>query len=155
MVIVIFGIFAILLNNAAYSDDFSTILRLARGAQLSTSMHPADADGKDPLPAYLKSAKVIFAAKGGSSIELRKSSSNDSLISTLSWRKGKPENVDDTCRSGTKPFRAQDVRALALKTGFSEIAASGNDYENISLRSANDTLSPTSAMARARRSSDS
>lgn len=56
------GFIAILINGASYSDNFSTIFRAARGADLSKEVRSEDCDGKDPLPAYLEETKVRFKA---------------------------------------------------------------------------------------------
>ena len=58
--IVIAGLVSTLRNGASFSDNFSTILRLSRGANLDTTISGDDLDGKDPLPRYLKRAKIAF-----------------------------------------------------------------------------------------------
>jgi hypothetical protein len=45
-------------SNAAYSNNFSTIFRAARGAQISAEVRDGDLEGKDPLPKYVKKSKV-------------------------------------------------------------------------------------------------
>lgn len=56
--VVIAGLATMFLNHASYSSNFSTILRAAHGAQLSTEIQEGDAHGQDPLPKYLAEAKV-------------------------------------------------------------------------------------------------
>lgn len=58
--IVFFGIAAMIANDASFSNEFSTILRISRGAQLSHEINRADLSGRDPLPAYAKNATVRF-----------------------------------------------------------------------------------------------
>lgn len=45
----------------AYNNNFSNILRLARGAHLSHEVADEDHDGKEPLPGYLKKTTITFA----------------------------------------------------------------------------------------------
>lgn len=47
-------------NRGSYTTKFSTILRVARGVSLSTPITMADADGKDPTPAYVEKIIVSF-----------------------------------------------------------------------------------------------
>ncbi|KAI0967657.1 hypothetical protein F4678DRAFT_239427 [Xylaria arbuscula] len=47
------SIMAILPNNASYNSDFSTIMRAAHGAMLSSPVQPQDINGASPLPKYL------------------------------------------------------------------------------------------------------
>ena len=58
--VAIAGIIALLLNGASYSDNFSTIVRVTRTADLSTDILDKDRDsfGRDPLPEYLKHARL-------------------------------------------------------------------------------------------------
>ena len=51
-------------NRASYSDDFSTVFRVARGAELSERIAPADLHGHDPLPDYLEEAWVTLRKRG-------------------------------------------------------------------------------------------
>jgi hypothetical protein len=60
---VIIGILMILANGASYSSAFSTVLRIARAAELSVEVQKSDLDGKNPLPSYL--AKATVAMSGG------------------------------------------------------------------------------------------
>ncbi len=48
-------------NDASFSNKFSTILRLSRGAQLSYQINQADLSGRDPLPAYANRVTVKFS----------------------------------------------------------------------------------------------
>ena len=50
--IAIFGMAAIVANHAPFSNKFSTILRLSRGAQISSEIKQTDLSAQDPLPAY-------------------------------------------------------------------------------------------------------
>jgi hypothetical protein len=59
--IVIAGLTVIYISSAAYTNSFSTTLRLARGAHLSQEIMEKDYDGKEPLPEYLEKATISFA----------------------------------------------------------------------------------------------
>lgn len=62
-VIASLGLAAMIANNASFSDKFSTILRLSRGAQLNYEINHTDLSGRDPLPAYAKKATVRFSSQ--------------------------------------------------------------------------------------------
>lgn len=47
---------AIFAGGASYSDDFSTVLRTTRMAELSVEVRDEHLDGKSPLPASLREA---------------------------------------------------------------------------------------------------
>ena len=49
-VIVIAGLAVMYTSSMAYNNNFSNILRLARGARLSHEVADEDHDGKEPLP---------------------------------------------------------------------------------------------------------
>ncbi|KAL8834326.1 MAG: hypothetical protein Q9176_007554 [Flavoplaca citrina] len=55
------GLAAMIANDASFSNKFSTILRLSRGAQLSYQINQADLSGRDPLAAYAKRVTVKFS----------------------------------------------------------------------------------------------
>ena len=57
-VTVLIGYLALIRNGAAFSDDFSTILRTTRNAALTVGLHDTDATGHAPLPNHLARAKV-------------------------------------------------------------------------------------------------
>ena len=61
VLIVTAGLTVMYISSAAYNSSFSTILRLARGAQLSHEIVDKDYDGKEPLPKYLEKAIISFA----------------------------------------------------------------------------------------------
>ena len=61
---VITGLVTMFLNRAAYSSNFSTVLRAAHGARLSTKILEEDMYGQDPLPKYLADAKVCLDGVG-------------------------------------------------------------------------------------------
>ena len=46
------------LNGISYSQNFSTIIRVGRTADLSTEILDHDGFGADPLPIYLKYARL-------------------------------------------------------------------------------------------------
>lgn len=55
------GMVVIYMNGASFSNTFSTLLRLSRGASLSSEIEKVDLDGRDPLPEYIKDVKVKFS----------------------------------------------------------------------------------------------
>lgn len=52
------GIAALISNGASYSNKFSTILRVSRTVRLGAEVSEPDGDGRDPLPKYLKLARI-------------------------------------------------------------------------------------------------
>lgn len=54
----------IFLNGASFSESFSSLFRISKGAQLSVGIEKEDLDGRDPLPGYLKTAVVVFPTAG-------------------------------------------------------------------------------------------
>jgi hypothetical protein len=48
-------------SSVAYTNCFSTILRLARGARLSHEIVEEDYDGKEPSPKYVEKTTISFA----------------------------------------------------------------------------------------------
>lgn len=63
LVVILAGLFVIFLNGVAYSNVFSTFLRLSREAHIDTRIERCDLDGRDPLPNYLAKATISFATK--------------------------------------------------------------------------------------------
>jgi hypothetical protein len=62
-VAVCIGLYTIFSTGASSSSDFSTIFRAARGAALSNEVDLADADGRDPLPKYLKKTAIAVSTR--------------------------------------------------------------------------------------------
>lgn len=58
---VVVGLVVMWLNDAAYNNSFSSLLRLSRGAQLNRKIVPKDYDGREPLPKYLEKGVIRFA----------------------------------------------------------------------------------------------
>jgi hypothetical protein len=58
---VIAGVIALLLNGASYSDNFSTALRLGQTMDLGVKIQSQDGSGQDPLPGYLRKARLNIA----------------------------------------------------------------------------------------------
>ena len=58
------GIGALFLNEASYSDNFSTMLRINRTAEISAEVRERDGSGRDPLPKYLKHARLNISGSG-------------------------------------------------------------------------------------------
>lgn len=61
---VIAGLVTMFTNRASYSSNFSSVLRAAHGAELSTEILNIDMHGQDPLPKYLANAKVWLHGAG-------------------------------------------------------------------------------------------
>ena len=51
-------------NAASFTNDFSTIVRVAKTASLSVAIEDRDGMGFEPLPNYLKSAQLDLASVG-------------------------------------------------------------------------------------------
>ncbi|KAL8848660.1 MAG: hypothetical protein Q9221_006334 [Calogaya cf. arnoldii] len=68
-IIVSLGLAAMIANEASFTNRFSTILRLSRGAQLSYEINYTDLSGRDPLPTYAKKATVRFWPQSVSQIK--------------------------------------------------------------------------------------
>ncbi|KAF7193070.1 hypothetical protein HII31_05631 [Pseudocercospora fuligena] len=67
--VVAFGCFMIFLNSASYTEDFSTMLRFSRGAELDVDIDQKDLGGEDPLPKYLANAHITFPNTGERAME--------------------------------------------------------------------------------------
>lgn len=65
---VLAGLVTMFISQASYSGNFSTILRAAYGAQLSTAVSQHDANGRDPLPKYLANARVLLQSPTSESL---------------------------------------------------------------------------------------
>lgn len=52
----------VVLSGASYSHNFSTITRVSRAADLSVEVLDYDGFGADPLPTYLKHARLDVGA---------------------------------------------------------------------------------------------
>jgi hypothetical protein len=52
------GLACILIAGASWADDFSTIMRTTRDADLSAHLAGDDRDGRHPLPKHLKQATI-------------------------------------------------------------------------------------------------
>jgi hypothetical protein len=91
MIGVLIGLWAMLSNGIAYTNQFSTVLRTVRYAQIKTTILPEDADGKDPLPHYLARAGVSFSdghsipeERGLSSVDMKGPNVRSRLLSRVS-----------------------------------------------------------------------
>ena len=51
------------LSGASYSNNFSTIVRVSRTAELSNEVKDDDRTGYDPLPTYLKHARLYISSE--------------------------------------------------------------------------------------------
>jgi len=58
---VLLGLLTVIQTKSSFTDDFSTILRATRTAELSTAIDDQDTDGRDPLPKYIGDAKIKLA----------------------------------------------------------------------------------------------
>ncbi|KAF2658592.1 hypothetical protein K491DRAFT_755910 [Lophiostoma macrostomum CBS 122681] len=63
LICVLIGMYTIIASGATYNNSFSTILRVARAAELSTEVKREDLDGKSPLPEYLAKATVSIESR--------------------------------------------------------------------------------------------
>lgn len=52
------GFITMIRSQAAYSDNFSTVLRAARGSKLSEHIRTEDMKGQDPSPKYLQKSHI-------------------------------------------------------------------------------------------------
>lgn len=87
--IVLLGIAAIIANDASFSNKFSTILRLSRGAQLSYELNHSVLSGRDPLPDYAKKATVRISQQ-------LMSATRDRSVYTLVDKDGKEDEREVT-----------------------------------------------------------
>lgn len=55
-------------SGVSYSDNFSTIFRIARGAEVDKPILEKDLDGKDPLPDYMAGSEVYFRLRHGDTV---------------------------------------------------------------------------------------
>ncbi|KAF2716003.1 hypothetical protein K431DRAFT_350651 [Polychaeton citri CBS 116435] len=62
---IIIGTVALVQNGLAYSNNFSTVLRATKCADISVPINNADLDGRDPLPGYLSKAKIEMPGASG------------------------------------------------------------------------------------------
>ena len=62
--IIVYALVVMVANNAAFSNDFSTIVRVAKRAPLSVLVDYEDGQGVDPLPKYLETAQLDIADVG-------------------------------------------------------------------------------------------
>jgi hypothetical protein len=59
------GVVALFANGVSYAQNFSTIVRTTRNADLQgTTLTAADTTGADPLPKHLAKANIDFRAQG-------------------------------------------------------------------------------------------
>jgi hypothetical protein len=56
------GFYAIVANGASFTNDFSTIVRVTKSAELSVEIEEEDGAGKNPLPKYLEKARLGISA---------------------------------------------------------------------------------------------
>jgi hypothetical protein len=60
--VVVAGIITLSSSGASYSNKFSTIVRVSRTAELNDEVKDNDGSGYDPLPTYLKNARLNIGA---------------------------------------------------------------------------------------------
>lgn len=58
------GLLAMLSEGASYTNNFSTITRTSRHAEMDVAIDSVDIDGEDPLPTYLANANISFRKRG-------------------------------------------------------------------------------------------
>lgn len=54
---------ALIQSGEFYSNNFSSVVRVSRTAELSVEAIDQDGSGRDPLPAYLKDSRIDINAK--------------------------------------------------------------------------------------------
>jgi uncharacterized membrane protein YgaE (UPF0421/DUF939 family) len=64
LIAVCIGLTAILLNNASYNNNFSTVLRISRSSKMSTEVQELESDGSEPLSKHLAQAKLLIGRDG-------------------------------------------------------------------------------------------
>lgn len=89
------ALITIWVSKASFSDNFSTIFRVARGADVSVVIQTQDMTGEDPLPSYLSKARVRLGGDTGASAGKRGESSSSPSIFRESPRPGTPEAVSE------------------------------------------------------------
>jgi hypothetical protein len=62
LVIALIGIYMFHSSGASFGNNFSSILRSAYNAKLSTAIDESDMNGIDPLPPYLSKATITLPA---------------------------------------------------------------------------------------------
>lgn len=80
------GMVALSLNNAAYTNDFSTVLRVSRSTDLVEEIYDNEWDGSRPLPKHLAKARALIRRseeKQSPRLDMGKSSSVFSSITFL------------------------------------------------------------------------
>lgn len=89
-IIVAFGTILMIMQNASYNGNFSTIFRASRAAQISAEVSHEDGSAHEPLPKYLATAKVRFTQAEkvdevgtSSGLETRDKSGNAVVTSSL------------------------------------------------------------------------
>ncbi|KAK4628093.1 uncharacterized protein CLAFUR5_11789 [Fulvia fulva] len=102
------GLASVIVRKASFSNNFSTIFRLSRGASTDTDFDDDDLDGRVPLPERIRQAKVSFRDVGqtkprsGNCEALRERSAeviNVPLHVIVSEQTLCPDNVTDGGRS--------------------------------------------------------
>ena len=56
------GVTSMVLNNASFTNDFSTILRTSRAAPMSEEVREVESEGRQPLPRRLAAARVMIGS---------------------------------------------------------------------------------------------
>lgn len=87
------GMLAIALNNGTYTNDFSTILRTSRAAEMSEEVREEERDGRQPLPRLLAKAQIIVDPDAG----------------------GKRSESSESCRQAMKEATMARMSLLSLR----------------------------------------
>ena len=98
MLAVIAGMASLILSGVSYSYNFSTIVRVGRKAELSVEVMDQDGSGRDPLPEYLKHARLDIGPNTATAKELETAESpaeQQSLVSVP----GHPSSRSRTVRT--------------------------------------------------------
>lgn len=99
---VVVGTFFTCKSRASYSDNFSTVFRTTKAAEIDVKLLDKDLDGQDPLPARLRQAKVLFQQRDVEGVKL--------AVSSSSYSRLKVSSENDSRKSVKYEEREIDIR---------------------------------------------
>lgn len=82
---VVIGLTMIIVSGASYDTSFSTVVRVSRHAQLTTTVTASDSSGHQPLPKHLARARISLGPsmaerESRAQIELKAHAESNSLL---------------------------------------------------------------------------
>lgn len=107
-----------LLNGASYSNNFSTIVRVARTADLSTDILDKERDGfgRDPLPKYLKHARLnMTGGADGVAAAAATSGANTDADRLVELVERRPVEGDEQSSIATRTEMDQSRRSISVE----------------------------------------